>query len=206
MIQDCKVKRAQYIDKTVDIRNTFSFANPTQILTAIEKYTGDHYGAMLYDLYDDKNFGKYHRCWGTNVKLTWECPRATHRYFVNSVMAPEFISIRTKLLSRYIKFFHSLLKSSSNEVRLIASLAAKNKSSTTGKNLAKISQETGLNAQEASPAEIRQALLCKEAVVPEQDLWRVPYLAKLLQEKHEMEITSLDTGQISQLIDSLCTT
>ena len=50
MIQDCKVKRAQYIDKTVYIRNTFSFGNPTQVLTVIDKYTGDHYGAMLYDL------------------------------------------------------------------------------------------------------------------------------------------------------------
>ena len=204
MIQDCKVKRAQYIDKTVDIRNTFSFGNPTQVLTAIDKYTGDHYGAMLYDLFDDQSFGKYHRCWGTVVKLTWGCPRSTHRYFVQSVLAPGFISIRTKLISRYVNFFRSLLKSSSKEVRLVASLAAQDKFSTTGKNLAKILQETGLNPWEASPTEVRQALIAQEAVVPKQVIWRVPYLSKLLAERNEMEVNSLDTGQISQLIDSLC--
>ena len=87
----------------------------------------------------------------------------------------------------------------------MASLAAQDKSSTTGKNLANIFHETGLNAWEASPAEVRQALLSKEAVVPEQDIWRVPYLSKLLEERNDMEVNSLDTDQISQLIDSLCT-
>ena len=37
MDQDCKVSRADYIDKTVAIRETFSFAEPKQILQAIEK-------------------------------------------------------------------------------------------------------------------------------------------------------------------------
>ena len=87
----------------------------------------------------------------------------------------------------------------------MASLAAQDKSSTTGKNLAKISHETGLNAWNASPAEIRQVLIAKEAVVPQQDIWRVQYLSKLLEERNHMEVNSLDTGQISQLIDSLCT-
>merc|ERR1719319_1845195 len=125
-----------------------------------------------YDLFDDNNFGKYHRCWGTLVKLTWRCPRATHRYFVQSVLAPGLISIRTTLIFRYVNFFRSLLKSSSKEVRLVASLAAQDKSSTTGKNLANIFHETGLNAWEASPAEVRQVLIAKEAVVPQQDIWR----------------------------------
>ena len=63
MVQDCNSKRAQYIDKTVDIRNTFSFADPTQVLTAVEKYASNHYGAMLYDLFDENSSGKYFRCW-----------------------------------------------------------------------------------------------------------------------------------------------
>ena len=63
MVQDCNSKRAQYIDKTVDIRKTFSFADPTQVLTAVEKYASNHYGAMLYDLFDENSSGKYFRCW-----------------------------------------------------------------------------------------------------------------------------------------------
>ena len=43
MTQDCLSKRAQYIDKTVDIRNMFSFADPTQMLTAVDKYASDYW-------------------------------------------------------------------------------------------------------------------------------------------------------------------
>ena len=44
----------------------FNFADPTQVLTAVDKYMSDYYGAMLYDLYDlydENNTGKYFRCW-----------------------------------------------------------------------------------------------------------------------------------------------
>ena len=50
MIHDCRTKWAQYIKKTVDIRMRFSFAHPMQVLTAMDKYEGDNYGAMLYNL------------------------------------------------------------------------------------------------------------------------------------------------------------
>ena len=72
MVHDCHAKRAQYIDRTVDIRSTFGFAAPEQILTAVDKYAGDHYGAMLYNLFDDDSSSKYFRCWGTLVKLAWQ--------------------------------------------------------------------------------------------------------------------------------------
>ena len=81
MVHDCRAKRAKYIDQTVDIRTTFRFAHPKQVLSAIDKYAGDYYGTMLYDLYDDNSTGQYFRCWGTAVKLTWGCPRSTHRVF-----------------------------------------------------------------------------------------------------------------------------
>ena len=84
MVHDCKAKRAQYIDKTVDIRTAFKFADPVQVLTAMDRYVGNHYGSMLYDLYDDSSTGQYFRCWGTAVKLAWDCPRSTHRYFIRS--------------------------------------------------------------------------------------------------------------------------
>ena len=63
MVHDCQAKRAQYIGRTVDIRKMFGFANPTQVLTAIDKYAGDHYSAMLYNLYENSSTWKYVRYW-----------------------------------------------------------------------------------------------------------------------------------------------
>ena len=45
-----RTKIASYIDKTCDIRNTFNFAHPDQILKAGQVYCSDAYGFMPYDL------------------------------------------------------------------------------------------------------------------------------------------------------------
>jgi hypothetical protein len=171
------------------------------VLTAVEKYASNHYGAMLYDLFDENSSGKYFRCWGTVVKLSWDCPRTTHRYFVNNLLAAGFTSIRVTILSRYVR---SLLKSSSREVRLIAALAAQDKSSNTGSNLAKIEKETGLNPRIATPTQVKHVLLEKEDPVPSRDLWRLPFLSKLIQQRYQLDLAGQKTKLISQFIDSLC--
>ena len=159
---------------------------------------------MLWNLYDEKTAGQYFRCWGTLVKLTWDCPRSTHKYLVSRFLAPGFVSIRAKVISRYVKFFQTILKSASKEVSLVAQLAAQDKSSTIGFNLAKIREETKLNPWTASPLQIKQVLVEGEPQVPEQDTWRLPYLAKLLDTRHSMELQLQDTKKINELINPLC--
>ena len=159
---------------------------------------------MLYDLYDDSSTGQYFRCWGTAVKLTWECPRSTHRYFVNNCLAMGFVSIRIKVLSRYVKFFQSLLQSRSKEVRLVAQLAAQDKRSTTGRNVANIAAETNLNPWVTSPAEVRANLVANDVKVPVNDEWRLPYLKKLLGQRHDMELQLMKTDKITEQIEIIC--
>ena len=203
MTHDAKIRRAQYIDKTTDIRNIFHFADPVQKLAAVDKYCGDHYGVMLYDLYDDTS-EKYFRCWGTLTKLCWDLPRATHRYFVSNLLSSGHSSVRTNILVRFVNFYRSLLKSRSREVALVASLAGRDKSSTTGINLAKIHAETGLNPFTVSPKKVRVALEEREETVPTQDLWRIPLLQKLLTQRCDLVVSCDNTDEINSLIDSLC--
>ena len=181
----------------------FHFADPDQMLTAVIKYCGDHYGTMLYNLYDEAS-AKYFRCWGTLAKLCWDVSRATHKYFVPNLLASGFPSIRTTLLTRYVNFFRSLLKSKSSEVALVASLAARDRSSTTGINLYRIQLETGLNPWIAKPSAIRQALVEREETVPVNKLWRLPFLKKLLIQRKNMETECSNTESINDLIDTLC--
>ena len=76
MEYDANVKRISFIDKSTSIRETFTFADPTNILKAVQVYAGDAYGAMLWDLYGVKA-KQYFNTWNTCVKLSWEVPRAT---------------------------------------------------------------------------------------------------------------------------------
>ena len=44
------VKRAEFISKSTDIRETFSFASPVEVLRAVKVFAGDFYGANLWNL------------------------------------------------------------------------------------------------------------------------------------------------------------
>ena len=45
---DIQVKKAQFINTSVEIRDSFSFAEPPQVLTAVRLYAGHYFGSMLW--------------------------------------------------------------------------------------------------------------------------------------------------------------
>ena len=89
MEYDCKCKRAQFVDNSTKIRETFSFADKPQILHAIQVYCCDFYGSMLWELYGE-DAPKFFRRWNTCTKLSSNLPRNTHVYFVDSLLSCGF--------------------------------------------------------------------------------------------------------------------
>ena len=183
MEYDCKVKRAMFIDNSTDIRETFSFAHPDQILSAVNLYAGHFYGGMLWD-FSGNRFNQLCNSWNICVKLAWDVPRSTHTYLVDNLLGINHLSVKRQLLSRYTKFFRGLLKSKSNEVKLLSNIVARDVRSVTGKNLKYIENETGLDPWISTPADIRDTLPIKQT--PEEDAWRLPLLCKLLYQRQEM--------------------
>ena len=68
MDQDAAVKRARFIDKTIGIRESFSFAYPDQVIRAVQVYACDGYGSMLYD-FSSFSCESLFKSWNTCVKL-----------------------------------------------------------------------------------------------------------------------------------------
>ena len=114
------------------------------------------------------------------------------------------VPIRTQILSRYVKYVQSLLKSDSPEIVSVANKMLRDMGSTTGSNIARLQQETGLNMWSTTSAKVREALLAAEQPVAEAEQWRVTFLEKLLVQRRAMEMAVEDTKAISELIDSLC--
>ena len=115
-------------------------------------------------------------------------------------------SARVDILCRYVKFFHSLRRSASEEVQVLSRLMARNIQSGTRKNLQYIAEVSGLNPWNASPAKLKAALAAEESImVPQQDRWRVPYLCSLLSQRGEAHNLALEEEeeQFTELIDSL---
>ena len=130
---DCKCKRAKFIDNSLNIRETFKFANPHQILQAVQTYCCDFYGSMLWDLFDDQAEQLY-RCWNTYTRLCLNLPGSTHTYFVGNLLPCGLPSIRQQILSRHCKFVRPLMTIPREEVAVLARIACRNASSVTGRN------------------------------------------------------------------------
>ena len=204
MEHDAKVKRAEFIDKSVETRGTFKFASPVEVLHALKVYCSSFYGCMLWDL-AGVGACQVFNAWNMATKLTWDCPRETRTYLVQQVLSCGLTTAKTDVLLRYSKFFQSLRSSTSKEVATMANLVSRDVQTTTGTNLRLIERETGLSAWITGQVKLTDALVQKETVpVEEREKWRIPLLNKLLIQKQELLYLGEDIEDISGLINSLC--
>ena len=198
---DCKCKRGQFIQNSTNVRETFKFAEPAEVLQAVKIYCCDFYGIMMLDLFGDQAEQLYRR-WNTCVKLSWEVPRSTHTFLVDGLLGSGLPTVRQQILSRYPKFFHSLLDSPSHEVAVVARLVSKNVRTITGKNLLNLRLETGLNVVTAPLSQVKSKLCSVN--LPAASTWKLYLLEKYLSIRSSLKTKCEDTSYIDDLIGSLC--
>ena len=133
MEDDIKHKKADFIRRSTEVREGFSFAQPNQVLQAVRTYCCSVYGAMIWPLFSDMTKQVFN-CWSTCVKLAWGVPRSTHTYLVDNFLSCGIPSMRSSQLACFWKFLHGVKGSSSLEVRVVANLSAADIRSTTGSN------------------------------------------------------------------------
>ena len=205
MEQDSSIKRAQFIQGSVKTRELFKFAAPSEVVKALKVYNSSFYGSNLWDLEGDKTRQVY-TAWNTAVKLAWGCPQQTRTFFLHNLLSCGFSSARVDILTRFVKFYHSLRHSPCYEVQVLSRLFGRDVRSTTGKNLKLIKEETDLNPWSCSPSKLKTALIEREWVdVPPIDRWRLPYLCTLLAKKREAFTMAMEEeeNRLSRLIASL---
>ena len=206
MEYDAHLKRAIFIDSSVQVREMFKFASPVAVFTAMKVYCCSFYGSMLWDL-GGQGASQVFNAWTTAVKLTWAVPRATRSYLVQQVLDAGLTSAKVDILARFAGFFRSLRRSPSYEVNVMANLVGRDIRSTTGANLRLIRELSGLDPWVFGSARLKEELVHKERVeTPPEDHWRVSFLASLLDQRQRLHFVGLKEEEkvISGLIDSLC--
>ena len=143
-----------------------------------------------------------YNAWNTCVKLVWRVPRSTHTYIVDNLLATTFQSVKQQLIGRYINFTRKLAKSRSPEVSTAFSIVSRCIRSTTGKNLHQIERDVLLDPWLEPAWKIQQSVM--KRAVPDNEGWRIQYLRKLLDARLELESTCDDYEELTNLIDSLC--
>ena len=138
------------------------------------------------------------------MKLAWDVPRGTHNYLVDNLLGGGLPPVKKKLMCQYVNFFQKLRKSPLREVRILASLAGRDRQSVTGKNLAMLEGEFGLDPWCKSGNIFKSKF--KGYIIPDADKWRLPLLQRLLIQRRDMVACDEEVEHITELIDSLCST
>ena len=118
------------------------------------------------------------------------------------MLTGDLTSVRADILTRYASFLQCLTRSSSREIRILASTAVSDGRCTTGSNASKLARETGLDLMTSSKVKVKETLSKK--TLPAKEEWRLPLLARLLQERHEHLEADGDNTDFQNLIDLVC--
>ena len=161
---------------------------------------------MLWD-FQGEAAKQYFNSWTTAVKLAWGCPRGTRSYLVKQVLSCSIVSADIDILARYSKFFKGLRTSPSTEVSVLVNLIARDKRSSTGRNVSLVMEKSGCDIWSDASCKVKAALIAGDTVeIARQDLWRVRYLETLLQHRQEWHYQGdqEEEERVQKLIDSLC--
>ena len=148
------MRRGAYIGETVELLEVFRYAHPLQKLSAIQTYSCSFYGSNLYDLYGPAA-NQLYRAWQISVRDAWGVSRATRNYIVDHLLSVPFPHIRQLMLRRYVKFVKVCVASMNPIISALAYWGVRTRKSTTGRNVANIREEFGLDPLKCSPGSIR---------------------------------------------------
>ena len=112
-------------------------------------------------------------------------PGQTHSYFVDGLLCGGLTSLRTDVLSRYRGYLLQLRNSPSCEVMTMSNIVMRDVRSVTGANVKYLEDATKMDPLAVSKTAFKDALSSFPAQPDESDLWRVPLLGKLLQQRGE---------------------
>ena len=203
MEQDARIRRAIFIDRSVEVREKLQYADPADVLRAISVYCCDGYGAMLWPLASD-SVQQYFRAWNTAVKLTHGIPRNTFTYLTEGYFAGKEESLRNKVVGRFPGFLESMLDSPSQEVRILCRVAAADVNSTTRANIDYVTELSGYSPLQYGEQVIKSGLHLQS--VPVEQQWRVGLLTSLLSLRREKHLNCEDTDRVESMLGSLCST
>ena len=158
------------------------------------------YGSNLYDLYSPAA-NQLYRAWQISVRDAWGVPRSTRTFIVDHLLSGPFPHIKQLILRRYVKFVKVLVASMNPIVSALAYWGARTRQSTTGRNVANIQEEFGVNPLDrfSSPGSISVRL----RELPDNGQETLELLERLLQSRStetEPDIVS----ELNQLIDNIC--
>ena len=202
MKKDIQIKRARYIEKNNTLVQEFHFAHPIVKFTVNNIYNSDFTGSPLWDM-NSEMFDKLSKTWNVSVRLMFNLPRTTHKYFIEPIS--ENPHIKFNLMKRFLNFCEQLRNSDKSILKMMINKTQFNTQSRTGQNLRTIM----LICEKNEVSQVRPSDLTTRnySEVPDDEFWRISFLKELIEIRYDPEmLQNFTIGEIEDMIHFISTT
>ena len=200
--QDVIVKRAQFINKNMELNQEFSFASGRSKFIISNIYNSHFYGSPIWDIFGNAT-NSFLKSYNRAVRVTFNLPLTTHRNLIEPIS--QCHHLMTVLASRFLGFLVKIRESDKIIPKMLLNHVMRDVRSTTGSNLRKILLQTEkddiFELSKADGAKIRYHPLEKA------DQWKRLVLSDLIDIRDgSLQVEVLSNDEVQKFIEIICTT
>ena len=193
-LEDCSYKKRGFIGKFHSLGQLLGNKHPRVYMKLISIYLCDFYGSNLWDLFNgaDKIYTEWNKC----IRFVFRLPLATHRYLIEPLS--EACHLKTNLISRFVKFYISIINNKKPSIRNLAAVQEQDFRSDFGTNvqriISKCTNQTVFNYNKHNfmYSQINQC-----------DAWRVPVIKELMSVKYGRRNLDFSNAEVNDMVSWL---
>ena len=197
---DVKVKAAKLIDKNNSICQEFYFAHPETKVKLNNIYNNHFTGSQLWK-FGTREFEKLIATCNRSVKIMYDLPWGTHRYFMEPLTGLPHTS--RILAKRYLSFIEKIQNSSKTALKMLLQTVQNDVRHTTGFNLRTLM----ILADKTRIWDLRANLEdFQYHNIPDEEKWRINMLRELVNVKeNECTVPGLEENELNEILEYICT-
>ena len=201
MKMDIISKRANYIQKSNEIMQEFSFSHPKTKIEINCIFNNHFTGSPLWDLFS-REAEMIYNSWNKSIRIMLGVPLNTHRFFLEPL--PGLNHLKFTLVARFLAFISQIEKSQKMLPKILLQLIKRDCRFITGSNLRNILLVS--NKDDLSQLTRSYIKNMEYMPVPEQSEWKINMLSELINVKWgEAVIEGFEAEQIDALIEEIST-
>ena len=205
MKTDILSKRSQFIARVNSLIQELHFVDSSIMVGLIRTYATSFYGSGLWDLCSNE-CSKFYDSWSVAMRNVLNIDRRTHRHLI--VPMSRSIHLKTMLLSRYVKFYHSLVNSPKFSVRFVSRLFENDRRTVLGRTISYLCRECGLNRSsdldKLTPGLVKQHV--GFGLIPENGQWMASVASEFLHARDSgYSLDGFSKDEIDEMLEYVCT-
>ena len=203
-----KIKRATFINDSMNLNNQFSWIKPEEQVRLMYLYNSHFSGSSTWS-FVSVPFQQLVNSWNVNIKVLYDLPYGSHNYLVEELTGGRHA--RQMIYKRFVRFVSSVANNRRPALVSLMNVVKSSCLSMTGSNLRKILQDTNVRIE---PGISKGNLLNNYRVykTPTNQEWRIGLLQSLVSLKDQSWMLEFDeeteqfgNDELNEMLNNVCT-